>query len=161
MLGVLVYGVGKNDFENGSSNNLSQKTRELIERLTALYPSEGLLWELYGSLASIPYHRVERLQRAYRGYTQNNWDKNPIRCQQVLYVCHKLAEVVLNDQINPRDTLVNSVRLNLSSAISAIRKHDYEDTKTLLQEVTGLLAKLIDKAKAGSVGKTVDIPKTT
>ncbi|GJQ84206.1 hypothetical protein Trydic_g2878 [Trypoxylus dichotomus] len=163
VLGVLVYGVcsNVNDSEGRPSSNLMQKTRELIGRVTSLYPGEGLVWVLYASLAPILLLRAQRLQRAYRGYTQSNWDKNPIRCQQVLYVCQKLAEVALNDQIEPKDTLVNSVRLNLSSAISAIKKHDYKDTKALLQEVTALLAKLIEKAKSHLVCKTGDAPKAT
>lgn len=153
VLGELVYGVCNNinDYEGRQCGHLLQKTRELLGRVTALYPGEGHVWELYASLAPILSLRAQRLQRAYRGYTQGNWDKNPAKCQQVLYVCHKLAEVALDERIEAKDTIVNSVRLNLSSAIAAIKKQDWEITRNLIQEVTVLLGKLIEKNKSGKV----------
>lgn len=153
VLGILVYGVcnNVNDSEGRPCLNLMQKTRELLGRVVALYPGEGLVWELYASLAPVLVLRAQRLQRAYRSYTNvNNWNRNVVKCQQVLYVCHKLAEVALNDEVCPKDALIKSVRLNLSSAISAVKKEEFEETKSLLQEVTALLAKLIEKAKIAS-----------
>ncbi|XP_022904058.1 tetratricopeptide repeat protein 27 [Onthophagus taurus] len=156
VLGVLVYGVCKNanDHEGKPCGHLMQRTRELLGRVTALYPADGFLWELYANLSPVLYLRAQRLQRAYRGYTsQSNWDKSSSRCQQVLYVLHNLAEVTLNEEIDPKDTLVHSVRLTMSSSLTIIKKHNYTDVKTLMTEVAGLLAKVIEKAKLGSISK--------
>lgn len=150
VLGELVRGVCDSvDNEGEQSGHLLKKTRELLGRVTAIYPAEGRLWELYASLAPILTLRIQRLQRAFRGYTQGNWDKDPDKCLQVLRVCQKLADVALDERIEAVDVVVNSVRLNLSSAIAAIKKHDWEVTKDLMQEVTLLLGKLIEKVKAG------------
>ncbi|KAJ8958971.1 hypothetical protein NQ314_006335 [Rhamnusium bicolor] len=157
VLNVLVYNVCNdiNDCEGQPSQRFLQKTRELLGRVTAIYPGEGYVWELYASLAPAMLLRAQRLQRAYRGYTQGSWDKNPATCQQVLYACIKLAEIVLDNEIDPKDTLINSIRLNLSSAIAAIKKQDWEETRELVDQVAGHLEKIIDKIKSnGSNIKT-------
>lgn len=151
MLDTLVYGVCNNvlDFNSQPAGNLTQKTRELLGRVTALYPADGYLWELYASLAPDLTLQTQRLQRAYRGYTKGNWNKSIAMCRQVLIVCHKLAECALSDEVDCKDTLVNSVRLNLSSALAAIKKQEFEQLKNLMQEVAHYLAKLIEKNKLG------------
>lgn len=153
VLGELAYAVcnNVNDYEGKQSGHLLQKTRELLGRVTSIYPCEPQLWEIYASLSPVLSLRTQRLQRAYRGYTQGNWDKNPVKCEQVINVCHKLAEVALDERIDPKDSLVNSVRLNLSSAIAAVKKQDWEVSKSRIQEVSVLLGKLIEKSKSGKM----------
>lgn len=155
MLDVLVYGVCHNvlDFNGQPAGNLIQKTRELLGRITAIYPGDGYLWELYASVAPDFMLQTQRLQRAYRGYTKGNWNKSVAKCRQVLIICHKLAECALCDEVDCKNTLVNSVRLNLSSALAAIKKQEFEELKGLMQEVTHYLAKLIEKSKLGA-GRT-------
>ncbi|CAH1115390.1 unnamed protein product [Psylliodes chrysocephalus] len=150
VLNVLVYNVCNdiNDCEGQPSQRFLQKTRELLGRVTAIYPSEGYVWELYANLAPAILLKAQRLQRAYRGYTQGAWDKNPTTCQQMLYVCIKLAEIVLDNEIDPKDSLINSIRLNLSSAIAAIKKQDWEETRDLVEQVSGHLEKIIEKIKS-------------
>ncbi|CAG9829167.1 unnamed protein product [Diabrotica balteata] len=149
VLNVLVYHVCHdiNDCEGLSSQRYLQKTRELLGRVTALYPNEGYVWELYANLAPAIMLKAQRLQRAYRGYTQGAWDKNPTTCQQMLYVCIKLADIVLDNEVDPKDTLINSIKLNLSSAITAIKKQDWEETRDLVEQVSVHLEKIIDKIK--------------
>lgn len=151
VLGALVYGVcnNVNDSEGRPANRLLQKTRELLGRITSIYPTEGHVWELYASLAPVLLLRAQRLQRAQRGFMQIGWEKSPLKCQQVLYICHKLAEVALSEQIEPTDSLINNVRLSLTSSIVAVKKQDFKETQGLLDEVTGLLEKVIDKFKVG------------
>ncbi|KAJ8981395.1 hypothetical protein NQ317_002589 [Molorchus minor] len=150
VLNVLIYNVCNdiNDCEGQSSHRFLQKTRELLGRVTAIYPGEGYVWELYANLAPAMLLRAQRLQRAYRGYTQSGWDKNPATCQQVLYVCVKLAEIVLENEISAKDTLINSIRLNLSSAVAAIKKQDWEETRELVDQVSAQLEKIIEKIKS-------------
>lgn len=152
MLESLVYGVAHNltDCNGQSAANLTQKTRELLGRVTSLYPAEGFLWELYANLAPDVTLQAQRLQRAYRGYTKGNWNKSVTKCEQVLSICRKLAECALSDEIDCKDVLVNSVRLNLSSALAAIKKQEFDDVKASMQEVTHFLAKLIEKNKLGT-----------
>ncbi|KAG5890129.1 hypothetical protein JTB14_027796 [Gonioctena quinquepunctata] len=128
------------------------RTRELLGRVTALYPGEGYIWELYANLAPAILLRAQRLQRAYRGYTQGAWDKSPSTCQQVLYVCIKLAEIVLDNEIDPKDTIINSIRLNLSSAVTAIKKQDWEETRDLVDQVSGHLDKIVEKIRSDGSG---------
>lgn len=154
MLDVLIYAVCHNvlDYNGQLAGNLIQKTRELLGRITSIYPSDGYLWELYASLAPDFMLQTQRLQRAYRSYTKcGNWYKSVTKCRQVLIVCHKLAECALNEQIDCKNNLVNSIRLNLSSALAATKKQEYEELKSLMQEVTHYLAKLIDKSKLGAL----------
>ncbi|KAK9882375.1 hypothetical protein WA026_020898 [Henosepilachna vigintioctopunctata] len=129
------------------SENLLQKTRELLGRVTAIYPGEGYVWEMYACLVPPSLLRAQRLQRAFRGYTQPGWDKNPQTCVQVMCLCVKLADIVLTAGIDAQNTLVNSVKLNLSSAIAAIKKHDWEETRSLVEEVSAHLEKLVEKVK--------------
>ncbi|CAH1155646.1 unnamed protein product [Phaedon cochleariae] len=149
VLNVLVYNVCNdvNDVEGQPAQRFLQKTRELLGRVTAIYPGEGYIWELYANLAPAILLRTQRLQRAYRGYTQGAWDKNPSTCQQVLYVCIKLADIVLDNEIDPKDTIVNSIRLNLNSAIAAIKKQDWDETKELVDQVSSHLEKIVQKLK--------------
>lgn len=153
VLGELVFGVcnNMNEYEGKQSGQLLQKTRELLGRVTAIYPGEGQVWELYALLAPMLSLRAQRLQRAYRGYTQGNWDKSPDGCEQVLHVCRKLAEVALDDRIEAKDTLVNSIRLNLSSALVAVKKRDWKIPNNLVPDVTALLGKVIEKNKLGKL----------
>lgn len=158
VLNILVYNVcnDMNDCEGLPSKRFLQKTRELVGRVTAIYPGEGFVWELYANLTSTLLLRAQRLQRAYRGYTQGAWDKCPTSCQQVLYVCNKLAEVALEDEIDPKDSLINSVRLTLSSAVAAVKKQDWEETRELVEQVSNNLEKVIEKLKRSDAVKTGD-----
>ncbi|XP_023018617.2 tetratricopeptide repeat protein 27 [Leptinotarsa decemlineata] len=149
VLNVLVYNVcnNVNDCEGQPSQRFLQKTRELLGRVNSISPSNGYIWELYANLAPSILLRAQRLQRAYRGYTQGSWDKDPKMCKHVLYVCVKLAEIVLESDMDPKDTIINSIRLNISSAITAIKKHEWEDTRESLTQVSALFEKILGKVK--------------
>lgn len=150
VLSVLVFGVLNEmlDVEGKSSTQYLKKTRELLGRITSVHTGEGYVWELYAFLAPTLILRVQRLQKAYRSYTQTGWDKNVTLCQKVLQVCVKLSEAVLEDEMSPKEPTLNSVRLNISSAIAAVKKQDWDDTKDLVKEVTEHLEKIITKIKS-------------
>ncbi|CAH0546439.1 unnamed protein product [Brassicogethes aeneus] len=151
VLSVLVFGVLSEivDAEGKSSTLYLKKTRELLGRITSIHTSEGYVWELYAILAPTLVLRVQRLQRAYRSYTQTGWDKNVTLCQQVLQVCIKLSEAVLEEEMSPKEPSLNSIRLNISSALAAVKKQDWEDTKELVKEVSEHLDRVVDKIKSG------------
>ncbi|XP_044756166.1 tetratricopeptide repeat protein 27-like [Coccinella septempunctata] len=127
--------------------NLMQKCRELLGRVISIYPGEGYIWELYASLVPPSLLRAQRFQRAYRAYTQTGWDKSPQTCVQVMCLCIKLAELVLTKGVDLQDHLLNSVKLNLSSAVSATRKHDWEESRSLVDEVSVHLDRLVEKVR--------------
>ncbi|XP_018336126.1 tetratricopeptide repeat protein 27 [Agrilus planipennis] len=155
VLSALVYGVvnNVNDSEGRPSGRLLPKVRELLGRVTAIYPKEGQLWVLYATVAPALTLKAQRLQKAYKNFTQTGWDRNQDMCQQVLYTCQKLAEIALNKEIVASDPLVNSIRLNLSSAIAVICKKEDSDNEiqSLFANVSILLAKVMEKAKSASI----------
>ncbi|KAF2884216.1 hypothetical protein ILUMI_21951 [Ignelater luminosus] len=154
VLRILVYGVcnNANDFEGHPASRLLQKTRELLGRITALFPGEGEAWELYATLAPDMHLRAQRLQRAIRGFMQSGWEKNPKNCQQVLSICHRLAELALSEEIKPTDALIHSIKLSLTSALTTIKRQNFQETlSTLLNEVESLLEKVIKKCKSANV----------
>ncbi|XP_063930984.1 tetratricopeptide repeat protein 27-like [Zophobas morio] len=159
VLNVLVYSVcnDSNDFDGNSARQFLQKTRELVGRVTALYPNSGAVWELYASLAPVLLLRAQRLQRAYRGYTQGAWDKNPKTCFHVLNVCNKLGDIVLDDEIDPTNTIVSSIKLNLSAALTAVKKYNWEETAALVEEVSTQLDLILEKMKKGTAAFRVDV----
>ncbi|XP_044269252.1 tetratricopeptide repeat protein 27 [Tribolium madens] len=157
-LNILVYSVCNDatDCEGNSARKLLQKIRELLGRVAGLYPNSGPVWELYASLAPVLLLRAQRLQRAYRGYTQGSWDKDPKTCLYVLNVCRKLGDVVLEEEIDPANTIINSVKLNLNAAIAAIKKQNWEETKEFLEEVSNQLEQIVEKMKKAKVAVKID-----
>lgn len=127
--------------------NLMQKCRELLGRVVSIYPGEGYIWELYASLVPPSLLRAQRFQRAFRAYTQAGWDKNPQTCVQVMCLCIKLAELVLTKGVDLQDHLLSSVKTNLTSAVSATKKHDWEESRSLVDEVSVHLERLVEKVK--------------
>lgn len=136
----------ENDCEGRPCGPLLPKARELLGRLVAIYPGEGILWELYAELSPDAQAHVQRLQRAYRGYVKTlNWNKDLNCCQCVLHVCVKLGNAVLNEEITEVDPIVDSVRLNLNSALAAIKKEGYEETSEALGQLEELFQKVAEK----------------
>lgn len=156
VLGLLAYGVVNNaiDYEGKPTEHLLQKTRELLGRVTAIYPGEGHIWELYAVVAPVLSLKAQRYQRALKCYTQGDWAKDTNKCQQVLFVCHKLADIALDDSMVANDLLINSIRLNLSSAVAAIKKYDWEATRDFVEKTVEMLKKVTEKCVQGKKGKS-------
>ncbi|XP_044755228.1 tetratricopeptide repeat protein 27-like [Coccinella septempunctata] len=127
---------------------LLKQTKELLGRITSIDSSQGYVWEMYASLCPPGSLRAERLQKAFRAYTQLGWDKNPQNCVKVLCLCMKIAELLLSDELEFHFDLLNSARLHLRAAIAAVKKHNWEDTKALVEEVSDSLEKLTQKVKS-------------
>lgn len=80
-LGKLVFYINK--MREGRDEGLIKKMRELLGRVTSKNPTEPRIWELYATTSPVVVLKAQRLQRAYRGYTQDKWDTDPQKCQQV------------------------------------------------------------------------------
>ncbi|CAG9761471.1 unnamed protein product [Ceutorhynchus assimilis] len=135
-----------------------QKTRELLGRLVSIYPGEGEVWDLYAKLAPTTLLKTQRFQRAYKAYTKDNqWPKDLNKCKQVLYLCFELANIaLLSSEIDPKSTVLNSIKLNVSSALTAVKLQDYledEDVKERLSQLPSILDSIIKKQKSADISK--------
>lgn len=148
VLCLMVRGVVRNesDPEGRPIGPLLPKARELLGRLVAIYPGDGMLWELYAELSPDVQTQVQRLQRAYRGYVKTlGWNKHKECVMMVLNVCVRLSEAVLSEELNAKDPLVPSVYLNLNSAIAAISKESFDEAEDLLKQLKDLFVKVSEK----------------
>ncbi|XP_017780887.1 PREDICTED: tetratricopeptide repeat protein 27 [Nicrophorus vespilloides] len=143
VLKVLVYGVCNEN--NAGDKALMKKTRELLGRATSIFPGDGILWELYACVAPILMLKIQRLQRALRGFTQGSWTNDIEVCKHVLYICLKLGEAVMDDSISSKDTIVNSVKLNINAIIPVVKVIDNAEILVLLQEVVNVVTKIMKK----------------
>lgn len=158
VLGLLAFGVANNavDYEGKPTRHLLQKTRELLGRVASIYPADGHVWELYAVVAPVLSLKAQRFQRAFKCYTQGDWAKNIERCREVLLVCHKLSDIALDESVEPNDILVNSIRLNISSALAAIRKYDWEGTREFVDRISKMLDEVVEKFNKGKTISAVD-----
>ncbi|XP_030766023.1 tetratricopeptide repeat protein 27 isoform X2 [Sitophilus oryzae] len=140
------------DSEGLPAARFLQKTRELLGRVVTLFPGEPPLWELYAKLAPSTILKAQRFQRAYKAYVKDNqWANHLSTCHQVLYVCFELSDIALLSEVDPKNALLNSVKLNIGSAIAAIRKQNFEETKESLEKLTARLELIVEKIKSGDV----------
>lgn len=137
------------DCEGLPAARFLQKTRELLGRVVSIYPGEGAVWDLYAKLAPTTILKAQRFQRAFKAYTKDTmWSKDLKVCHQVLYLCFELGDIALLSEIDSKNTLLNSIKLNVSSAIAAIRKQDFEETKEPIDKLTTTLDFIIKKIKS-------------
>ncbi|XP_066250051.1 tetratricopeptide repeat protein 27 [Euwallacea similis] len=156
VLGELVCDVSDDtiDCEGLPAARFLQKTRELLGRVVSIYSGEGAVWELYAKLAPTATLKVQRYQRSYYAYTKNNqWCKDPKICNQILYICFELSDLWLSPEIECNVVVLSSIKLNLSSAISAIRKMEFPDTKESLDRLVGLLDAIAKKINSADKKK--------
>lgn len=121
VLEIIVKAIVNNipDADGIPSERLTKKAQLLVGHLCVQYPSDGLLWEFAAYLCkNEPLSRAQKLQKAYRGYTQiqNPWIKNPKTCLKVLTICEQLCDASLEAISNHKDTEKSSVLSQLSSA---------------------------------------------
>lgn len=137
---------GENSPEGTPSNILLRDTLDLLEKLTAEFPMEGFIHELFAALPAESRLRAETYQKAYNGYTKDDWDKNPTTCETVLRLCNIMGHLVLEDTIKANDDVVISTKLSLNSAVTAVKKRDWEETRQLVEETSSILKKVNEKA---------------
>lgn len=146
ILKILVNSIASNtpDADGVPSGRLNKKATKLIGHICVQLPSEGILWEYAATLCSEPLNRAQKLQKAYRGYTQTQspWAKNEESCEKVLKLCQELCEVSLEATKNFNEAEKASVVSQLSSArLSAqgsIRAASDEKWEKLIELIDGL-----------------------
>nr|CAH7741530.1 unnamed protein product [Callosobruchus chinensis] len=156
-LNILVYNVRNdlNDAEGHPSRRFLQKTRELLGRVTLLQPSSGDVWEMYASVTpatSIGMHlQAQRLQRALKGFTRKQgWEKCKKSASDAVRVCSKLADCILNEEagIEPKDAIVESIVMNLTSTMTAVRKLEVDGVRSQVEKVAKKMEKILEKMTA-------------
>ncbi|CAH1955958.1 unnamed protein product [Acanthoscelides obtectus] len=156
-LNILVYNVCNdlNDGEGQPSRRFLQKTRELIGRVVLQQPQSGDVWELYASVAPATpngmHLRAQRLQRALKGYSRKQgWEKCKKATSDVVRVCSKLSDCILDEDegIDPKDCIVESIVLNLTSTMTAVRKMDMEGMRSQVEKVAKKMEKILEKMTA-------------
>lgn len=146
ILKILVNSIASNtpDADGVPSGRLNKKATKLIGHICVQQPNEGILWEYAATLSLEPLNRAQKLQKAYRGYTQTQspWAKNEESCEKVLKLCQELCEVSLEATKNFNEAEKASVVSQLSSArLSAqgsIRAATDEKWEKLIELVDGL-----------------------
>lgn len=154
VLNILIYNINNNykDATGQPSGRLMPKVRSLVGRIVAVYPHEGFVWEIYASLAPVTMLRLQRLQRAFRGYIfELDWDKDAALCQKVLLVCVKLADIVLDDDVDGGAVIVGSVKVNINTALAPMMRRDHAENIDLLEQLLPLYEKILVKIKTSEL----------
>lgn len=152
-----VAGESDDDSDGNSNNSHLKKSRELVGRLITIYPNNGELWELHGYLAPELLLKAQRFQRAYRGYAATGWDKETNICLQVLNICHELALVALDEEIDGGHTILSSIKLNITAALAVLKKKNILDAKELIDNLSIQLEKIIEKISNAKVAFQIDL----
>ncbi|XP_044735060.1 tetratricopeptide repeat protein 27 [Chrysoperla carnea] len=139
---ILVEAILKHlpNHDGGDSARLTQKCLELLGRVTAIFQNEFKPWELYATLTTDNYLRVQRFQRAHRALIQDsNWPKDMHKCCKVIDNCIKLGEncLTLTDE-----SLKSSVRLSLKAALKGASKEQWTECANSLSELEKIVEEL-------------------
>lgn len=122
-----------------------------LGRIVSIHPSEGHVWELYAKLAPTATLKVQRYQKAYHAYTKNSqWVKDLKICNQILYICFELSDLWLTPEIACNIIVLHSIKLNLTSAISAIRQQGLPDTRESIDRLVELLDAIAKKINSAN-----------
>jgi len=109
------------------------------------------VWELYAKLAPTATLKVQRYQKAYHAYTKNSqWVKDLKICNQILYICFELSDLWLTPEIACNIIVLHSIKLNLTSAISAIRQQGLPDTRESIDRLVELLDAIAKKINSAN-----------
>uniref|UniRef100_A0A182NJA9 TPR_REGION domain-containing protein n=1 Tax=Anopheles dirus TaxID=7168 RepID=A0A182NJA9_9DIPT len=123
VLDVVVRAIvtGEQDADGMSCSRLKKKAIKLLGHACAQQPNNGYLYALAAELEDTDLlKRCQKLQNAYRGYTQSNsqWSKAAESCLTVVNLCVELCEYSLRAFVEGRtesDRFI-SLRSQLSSA---------------------------------------------
>ncbi|KFB48642.1 AGAP006358-PA-like protein [Anopheles sinensis] len=144
------------DADGQPCGRLKKKAINLLGHACAQRPNEGYLYELAAELEDVDLlRRCQKLQNAYRGYTQSNsqWSKAGDSCLTVVNLCVELCEYSLKAFVEGKDDKDRFVALRsqLSSARLAgqgcVRSAKNEDWPQCA-EPTNMLEELVRKLTA-------------
>lgn len=146
------------DAQGRSTQRLVKKASTLLGHQCVKHGAESQLWELSALLAATPLNKAQKLQRAYRAYTQKDlaWASKQPSSLKVLQICKDLSEHSLEAVDNHEDSEKSSVNSQLSSArlsaqacIRSVEKdlEKWDENEKVLSELKELLEKLTDTLK--------------
>ncbi|XP_065076866.1 tetratricopeptide repeat protein 27 [Ochlerotatus camptorhynchus] len=142
------------DANGNSTQRLTKKILKLLGHACAKTANNGLLYELSSQLETKdPLKKAQKLQNAYRGYTQTNsqWSKNPDNCERILKLCVALCESSLQAFLDGKDDAgrLPSVKSQLSSArltgqgcVRAAGNENWEQNAALVEQLSEIVQKL-------------------
>jgi len=152
VLEIVVKSIADNvpDADGQPTQRLKKKAQNLLGHLCVQLPSEGVLWEFSATLcAGEPLARAQKLQKAFRCYTQIHsvaWSKNPTTSLKVLEICRDLCEASLagfsDHNSNERSVALSqlsSARLSAQGSIRAVNDQDWNDCEQLVSSINSLL----------------------
>lgn len=122
VLEIIVNAVANDipDANGVPASRLLKKIQTLVAHICVQQPLEGKIWELAAKLYNNDLLiKIDKLQKAYRGYTQSalSWSKDPKQCEQVIRLCLELGNVSLEATENFKEI----EKANLISQLSAAR----------------------------------------
>ncbi|XP_072943862.1 tetratricopeptide repeat protein 27 [Epargyreus clarus] len=131
------------DADGNNAARLRKRALELFGRITSIHQNNPEIWQLYSDLSPTYLLKAQRLQKAYRGFTQSgNWPNNPETCKKVLELVQLLLEYSLKARKDAEDKehlqanqQLSSARLTGQAVIRAAEKQDWAETKDLLEEL--------------------------
>ncbi|XP_055856573.1 tetratricopeptide repeat protein 27 [Episyrphus balteatus] len=160
VLSIVITAISKDtpDAQGRSTQRLVKKANTLLGHQCVKHGAEARLWELSALLAATPLNKAQKLQRAYRAYTQKElaWASKQPSSMKVLQLCKDLSEYSLEAVNNHEDSEKTSVNSQLSSArlsaqacIRAVEKdmEKWDENEKVLAELKELLEKLTETLK--------------
>ncbi|CAG9114885.1 unnamed protein product [Plutella xylostella] len=147
---------GQEDADGHSAGRLRKRLLELFGRVTSVHQNRPDLWQIYADLSPTYLLKAQRLLKAYKGFTQSgNWSNNPETCKKVI----DLALILLDNSLKARQECeekeilqanqqLSSARLTGQAVIRAAEKQDWEETKTVLDELRSEFNKVTEYMKS-------------
>ncbi|XP_050072758.1 tetratricopeptide repeat protein 27 [Anopheles maculipalpis] len=143
--------LGESDADGTSCSRLKKKAISMLGHACAQQPNNGYLYELAAELEDTDLLRCQKLQNAYRGYTQSNsqWAKVSESCSTVVNLCVELCERSLKAFVDGKkeEERFVALRSQLSSARltgQACLRSASSEAWPLCVEPLGVLQTLVD-----------------
>ncbi|CAB3221450.1 unnamed protein product [Arctia plantaginis] len=144
------------DADGHGAGRLQKRVLELFGRITSIHQNKPEIWQLYADISPTYLLRAQRLQKAYKGYTQNgNWPTNPNTCKVIIALAQDLMETSLKARkeaeekdITQANQQLSSARLTGQAVIRAAERQDWPDTKTSLETLNDLFSNVSEYMKS-------------
>uniref|UniRef100_A0A182PEQ3 TPR_REGION domain-containing protein n=1 Tax=Anopheles epiroticus TaxID=199890 RepID=A0A182PEQ3_9DIPT len=151
--------LGEVDADGVSCGRLRKKAAKLLGHACAQQPNNGYLYELAAELEDTDMlKRCQKLQNAYRGYTQSNsqWTKAPEGCLTVVNLSVDLCERSLNVFVEGKKdperfvalrSQLSSARLSGQACLRSASKEAWPQCAEPLQSLESLVEKMTTELK--------------
>uniref|UniRef100_A0A182UPB7 TPR_REGION domain-containing protein n=1 Tax=Anopheles merus TaxID=30066 RepID=A0A182UPB7_ANOME len=151
--------LGEKDADGVSCGRLRQKAIKLLGHACAQQPNNGYLYELAAELEDADLlKRCQKLQNAYRGYTQSNsqWSKAPESALTVVNLSVELCERSLKafvdgrqetDRLVPLRSQLSSARLSGQACLRSASKEAWPECAEPLAALERLVEQMTTQLK--------------